>query len=66
MVINMKVVVNEDVCLGCGLCAGMCDSVFKMNDAGKSEVIKEVEDGEKDAVQNAIDSCPVSAISSEE
>lgn len=65
MVNNMKVIVDEDACLGCGLCAGMCDSVFKMNDAGKSEVLKEVEESEEDAVKSAIDSCPVSAISCE-
>ena len=62
----MKVVVDEEVCLGCGLCVGMCDTVFQMNDANKSEVIKEVESSEEEAVQNAVDSCPVSAISCEE
>lgn len=33
----MKAVVNQDTCIGCSLCCGMCDAVFRMNDDGKAE-----------------------------
>ena len=35
----MSIKVNKELCLGCGACASLCPDVFKMNDAGKSEVI---------------------------
>lgn len=59
----MKAIVDPDICIGCGLCAGMADEVFRMNDDGKSEAYDSVSDKNKDKVQEAIDSCPVAAIS---
>ncbi|EKD58495.1 MAG: hypothetical protein ACD_56C00112G0001 [uncultured bacterium] len=56
-----KPVVNHDLCIGCGTCESLCPDAFKMED-GKSHVIEGVE---CDA-QEAIDSCPVNAISMEE
>lgn len=61
----MKVKVDSDSCIGCGLCAGTVPEVFQVNDAGTAEVIAEASDDKKDAVQEAIDGCPVSAISEE-
>ncbi len=58
-----KPVVNEDLCIGCGTCESLCPSVFKM-EGGKSHVIAE-QCGDCDC-QEAVDSCPVSAISIEE
>ncbi len=55
----MKVYVDQDVCIGCGLCAGMADGVFRMNDEGKAEVFSE---GDEADVQEAMNSCPVEAI----
>ncbi|MFA6514606.1 MAG: ferredoxin [Patescibacteria group bacterium] len=52
--------VDQDKCVGCGLCAGMCPETFQMNADGKSEVINNVvTDCAKDAAEN----CPVDAIS---
>jgi len=53
--------VDQNKCIGCGLCVGMCPDVFKINADGKSEVIV-AEDSA--CAQNAIASCPVNAISS--
>jgi ferredoxin len=51
--------VNEDKCIGCGLCAGMCPETFVMGASGKSEVVNsEVTDCAKNAAAN----CPVEAI----
>ena len=59
----MKVVVDQETCIGCGICWGMCDAVFRMNDNGKSEAYQEATEENQSDVQSAIDSCPVSAIS---
>ena len=28
----MKAIVDQDTCIGCGLCEGICPEVFKMED----------------------------------
>jgi ferredoxin len=57
-----KVKIDQNTCIGCGLCCGICGNVFDMNDEGKAEVINNVSPEDEDSVQEAIDSCPVSAI----
>lgn len=59
----MNAFVNPDECIGCGLCCGICEEVFRMNDEGKAEAYQAVTEVNQSDVQNAIDSCPVSAIS---
>lgn len=61
----MKVTVSEE-CIGCGLCESTAADVFAINDDGVAEVvIDEVSADDEDAVQEAIDNCPVSAIEAE-
>jgi len=62
-----KIIVDPVKCIGCGLCVSIIDKVFKMNEQGKSEVISECGgDGECEGkVKEAIESCPVQAISNE-
>ena len=61
-----KVRVDQDTCIGCGTCEGICLEVFRLNEEkGKSEVIKP-EGGPEDLIQEAIDSCPMEAIHWEE
>jgi len=57
-----KVYVDQQVCIGCGLCVSIVPEVFRLNDAGVSEVYDQ-EAGEKEQIQQAIDSCPVNCIS---
>jgi len=57
-----KAKVNQDLCIGCGTCEGLCPKVFKLQN-GKSTVIAD-ECGECNC-QEAVDSCPVGAISLE-
>ncbi|MDH4330450.1 MAG: ferredoxin [Candidatus Moranbacteria bacterium] len=52
--------VNKDLCIGCGTCEALCPTVFAMED-GKSKVVSE-ECGDCDC-QEAVDNCPVNAIS---
>lgn len=62
----MNAFVDQDTCIGCGLCCGMCDAVFRMNDDGKAEAYQAATEENQSDVQSAIDSCPVSAISCED
>lgn len=58
-----KPVVSHDLCIGCGTCEGLCPETFKLVD-GKSTV---VEGGacSEEKLQEAVQSCPVGAISLE-
>lgn len=58
-----KPVVNADLCIGCGTCESLCLGVFKIEE-GKSHVIADA-CGDCNC-QEAVDSCPVNAISLEE
>ena len=60
----MKAVVDQDVCVGCGMCEGPCRAVFSMNEEGQAQAIAgEIPEGELSAAEDAKDSCPVGAIS---
>ncbi len=59
----MKVKVNDDLCIGCGACAAICDDVFELNDEGISEVKEDkIDEDLEESVKEAIESCPTSAI----
>ncbi len=55
----MSIKVDQDACIGCGTCAGLCPDVFKINEDGKAEVISEEN---LDCAKNAASGCPVDAI----
>lgn len=55
----MLAYVDPDVCIGCGLCAGMAPEVFQMGSHGKAEAVG---DGTEETVKLAVESCPVGAI----
>ena len=58
----MKVFVDHDICIGCGQCEMTCPEVFQMAE-GKSTVIqKPVSPENYEAVKQAAENCPVSAI----
>lgn len=62
-----KVSVDKNLCIGCGTCTAVCESVFKLGEDGKAEVKSEWQGGDKDlpdCTKEAIDSCPVAAIKS--
>ena len=58
----MKVKVNQESCIGCGACTSIAEGIFNINDDGLSEVVGEVTEDKVDAVKEAIESCPTSAI----
>lgn len=62
----MKANVDQDTCIGCGLCPSVCGDVFDMNDEGKAYAkLADVPAGLEDDAKEAAESCPVSAITVE-
>ncbi len=53
--------IDQNKCVGCGLCAGQHPESFQMNLDGKAEVINSQE---TPGAQKAISDCPAGAISS--
>ena len=51
--------INKEKCIGCGLCASVCPEVFEMHE-GKAKVKAQKD---SDCTKEAIDSCPIDAIS---
>ncbi len=57
-----KIIVSEDLCIGCGACVALDNEDFKFNDKGFSEPIKSDIEEVSENLQNACSSCPTSAI----
>ncbi|HBM80951.1 MAG: ferredoxin [Clostridiales bacterium] len=63
----MKTRIDEDTCIGCGLCTSTAPEVYEMGDSGKAHAIQEVvPEGSESTAQEAADGCPVSAITIDE
>lgn len=60
----MRAYVDPDVCIGCGLCAATAPMVFEL-DSGVAEAMADTTEANHDAVQEAIEGCPVDAIREE-
>lgn len=56
-----KLVVDKDLCIGCGTCVVLAPKTFKTDADGKAEPIEPPGDNNK-VIQEGIDSCPVTAI----
>ena len=54
--------VDQSICTSCGLCTELAAHTFRLDKNDMAEVMNPKGDPE-DAVQEAIDSCPVEAIS---
>jgi ferredoxin len=54
--------IDYDLCIGCGHCSEVCPEVFELGDDEKSTVIGPDKCGTCNC-QEAIDTCPVQAIS---
>jgi ferredoxin len=62
----MKADVDQDTCIGCGLCPSICEDVFELGEEGKAyakqpDVPANLEADAKEAEE----SCPVDAITVE-
>ena len=63
--ITMKAFVDENVCISCGMCEGICGDVFSLDTGVAVAIEGDIAADLEDAVNEACDSCPVSAISVE-
>ena len=62
----MRVTVDEETCIGCGLCAETCPEVFEMNDDKARVKVDEVPEDVTKPCKEATENCPVEAIEMEE
>lgn len=62
----MKVTIDQDLCIGCGLCESVCPQIFTIGKNEKAEVHENVDPAPyASEVEEAADGCPVSAITVE-
>ena len=57
-----KVKISEESCIGCGLCASLCNEVFELK--GGTASIKEGVDVKKnlECIKDAVSNCPTKSI----
>ena len=60
--IKMRAYVDQELCIGCGLCTSIAPDVFAMNADGKAEAVSDTTDANGESVKQAIEGCPVAAI----
>ena len=61
----MKFKVDQELCIGCGLCESTCPEVFKLDNNKSQVILNPVPDAHQVAALDAEDGCPVDAISHE-
>jgi len=63
----MNVIIDIDLCIGCGRCEEICPAVFHLDEAiGKSEVMDSEACEYVGCCEAAEENCPVDAITLEE
>jgi len=58
----MKVTVDQETCIGCGLCSETCAEVFEMKDDKACVKVDQIPEDLVNACREAAEECPVEAI----
>ncbi|MEI9476474.1 MAG: ferredoxin [Deltaproteobacteria bacterium] len=58
----MRVTVDEEACIGCGLCVETCPEVFELKDDKAIAKMEEVPEELVESCREAAEECPVEAI----
>ncbi len=58
-----SVVIDEEVCSGCGTCAAIAEECFALNEETEKAHVTDISKCSEDLIQEAIDTCPEEAIS---
>ena len=58
----MKAVVDQEACVGCGLCADTCPEVFEMEGSVAKVIVETVPEDAEESCKDAASACPVEAI----
>ncbi len=53
--------IDDNLCVGCGLCSAVCEDVFRSDPSGRAVVVPGSDAG-LSCVKEAADGCPVEAI----
>ncbi len=62
-----KIIIDEDTCIGCGACGITAPDAFGFDDSkGKATVKEGALDTDHEKIREAVDNCPVQAVTIEE
>ena len=61
----MKVMIDANLCISCGLCADTCPDIFEMGPDTAEVVVAVVPADREDCASDAEEACPTDAISHE-
>ena len=61
----MKAVVDQEICIGCGVCAQVAPEVYEMQGDKAVVVAEDIAEDKVDSAKEGADQCPVDAISVE-
>jgi len=57
-----KIIIDDEVCIGCGACEGTAPDHFELGSDGKAHVKKQYSEDDKETIEAAKNGCPAGAI----
>lgn len=61
-----RVVIDTEECIGCQSCVELCPDVFEFDEEAEKARVERPEGGDKECIEEAIETCPVECIQWEE